>query len=133
MARPPRSSDPAPASRASARSSGAKGGSKGRAKGEPHAKRTRRRGRQRRPAAPQPLEHRLLITAILCLLAGGAVMVYSASSARTLLENGGDGTSYLVKYLIYGGLGLVAMQVISRHGLAHARRYTRVILLAAFV
>jgi cell division protein FtsW len=133
MARPPRSSDPAPASRAAARSSGAKDRPKARAKGDPPARKARRRGRQRRPAAPQPLEHRLLITAILCLLAGGAVMVYSASSARTLLENGGDGTAYLVKYLIYGGLGLVAMQVISRHGLAHARRYTRVILLAAFV
>jgi cell division protein FtsW len=133
MARPPRSSDPAPTTRASARSSAAKGRVKGRAKGDPPAKKAPRRARRRRPAAPQPLEHRLLVTAILCLLAGGAVMVYSASSARTLLENGGDGTSYLVKYLIYGGLGLVAMQVISRHGLAHARRFTRVILLVAFV
>ena len=47
----------------------------------------------------QPLEHRLLLTATFCLLAGGAVMVYSASSARTLLEGHGDGTAYLVKYL----------------------------------
>ncbi len=39
----------------------------------------------RRHAAQQPLEHRLLLTATFCLLAGGAVMVYSASSARTLL------------------------------------------------
>ena len=45
----------------------------------------------------QPLEHRLLLTATFCLLAGGAVMVYSASSARTLLEGQGDGTAYLVK------------------------------------
>ena len=56
----------------------------------------------------QPLEHRLLLTATLCLLAGGAVMVYSASSARTLLEGQGDGTAYLVKYLAYGAVGLVA-------------------------
>src|SRR4051812_29317578 len=133
MARPPRSSDPAPATRASARSSAAKGRGKRRAKGDPPSKQRSRRARPRRASAPQPLEHRLLVTAILCLLAGGAVMVYSASSARTLLENGGDGTSYLVKYLTYGALGLVAMQVISRHGLAHARRYTRVILFAAFV
>ena len=39
-------------------------------------------------------------------------MVYSASSARTLLEGEGDGTAYLVKYLVYGGVGLVAMQVL---------------------
>ena len=65
----------------------------------------------------QPLEHRLLLTATFCLLAGGAVMVYSASSARTLLEGQGDGTMYLVKYLAYGGIGLVAMHLLSRHGL----------------
>jgi cell division protein FtsW len=81
----------------------------------------------------QPLEHRLLLTATLCLLAGGAVMVYSASSARTLLQGDGDGTAYLVKYLIYGGVGLVLMQVIARQGLASIRRYTPYLLLIAFV
>jgi cell division protein FtsW len=81
----------------------------------------------------QPLEHRLLLTATFCLLAGGAVMVYSASSARTLLEGEGDGTAYLVKYVIYGGIGLVAMQVLSRHGLAAIRRLTPAFLLVAFL
>jgi cell division protein FtsW len=80
----------------------------------------------------QPIEHRLLLTATFCLLAGGAVMVYSASSARTLLEGEGDGTAYLVKYLIYGGIGLVAMQVLSRHGLATIRRMTPILLIVAF-
>src|SRR5215217_4474618 len=68
--------------------------------------------RRRRPRAQQPLEHRLLLTATFCLLAGGAVMVYSASSARTLLEGQGDGTAYLVKYLAYGAVGLALMQVL---------------------
>jgi cell division protein FtsW len=81
----------------------------------------------------QPLEHRLLLTATLCLLAGGAVMVYSASSARTLLQGDGDGTAYLIKYLVYGGVGLVLMQVIARQGLASIRRYTPYLLLIAFV
>src|SRR3712207_2934122 len=89
--------------------------------------------RRRRAPAQQPLEHRLLLTATLCLLAGGAVMVYSASSARTLLEGHGDGTVYLVKYVLYGALGLVAMHVIARHDLARVRRYTPLLLLAAFV
>jgi cell division protein FtsW len=80
----------------------------------------------------QPLEHRLLLTATFCLLAGGAVMVYSASSARTLLEGQGDGTAYLVKYLAYGGIGLVAMHVLSRYGLENIRRFTPWLLLAAF-
>ena len=81
----------------------------------------------------QPLEHRLLLTATFCLLAGGAVMVYSASSARTLLEGHGDGTAYLVKYVMYGAVGLVVMQLLSRHGLQHVRRLTPALLLASFV
>src|ERR1044072_6350563 len=81
----------------------------------------------------QPLEHRLLLTATFCLLAGGAVMVYSASSARTLLQGQGDGTAYLVKYLAYGAVGLVAMHVLSKHGLGAARRFAPIFLLIAFV
>jgi cell division protein FtsW len=81
----------------------------------------------------QPLEHRLLLTATFCLLAGGAVMVYSASSARTLLEGQGDGTMYLVKYVVYGLFGLIAMHIISRMNLDLIRRYTKVLLFAAFV
>lgn len=86
-----------------------------------------------RPQQQQPLEHRLLLTATFCLLAGGAVMVYSASSARTLLQGDGDGTAYLVKYLAYGAVGLVAMQLLSRYGLESIRRYTPLIVLVAFV
>jgi cell division protein FtsW len=81
----------------------------------------------------QPLEHRLLLTATFCLLAGGAVMVYSASSARTMLAGQGDGTAYLLKYVSYGAVGLVAMQVISRLDLRHIRRLTGALLIAAFV
>ena len=39
-----------------------------------------------RATRPQPLEQRILLTATLCLLAFGAVMVYSASSATSLLQ-----------------------------------------------
>jgi cell division protein FtsW len=60
-------------------------------------------------------------------------MVYSASSARTLLEGQGDGTLYLVKYLAYGSAGLVAMHLLSRHGLATVRRFTPLLLAVAFV
>src|SRR3954470_250855 len=85
-----------------------------------------------RAKKPQPLEHRLLLTATFCLLAGGAVMVYSASSARTLLQGQGDGTAYLVKYVAYGAVGLVAMHLLSKHGLVAVRRASPVILLIAF-
>jgi cell division protein FtsW len=80
----------------------------------------------------QPLEHRMLLTATFCLLAGGAVMVYSASSARTLLEGGGDGTALLVKYVAYGAVGLVGMQVASRMPLSLVQRYTKALLLVSF-
>src|SRR3954470_2342698 len=89
--------------------------------------------RARKTPAQQPLEQRMLQTATFCLLAGGAVMVYSASSARTLLQGQGDGTAYLVKYLAYGAVGLVAMHVLSKHGLGAARRYSPILLLIAFV
>ena len=83
-------------------------------------------------ARPQPLEYRILLTATLCLLAGGAVMVYSASSARELLTGAGSGSGYLERYVVFGALGLVAMRFLSRHGLEAVRRLTPVILLAAF-
>jgi cell division protein FtsW len=89
--------------------------------------------RSARAKKPQPLEHRLLLTATFCLLAGGAVMVYSASSARTLLQGQGDGTAYLVKYVAYGAVGLVAMHVLSRHGLGAVRKYAPYLLLIAFL
>ena len=57
------------------------------------------RGAKRSRRARQPLEQRILLTATLCLLAFGAVMVYSASSATSLLQGHGNGSGYLVKYL----------------------------------
>ncbi len=80
------------------------------------------------PRPPQPIEHRILLTATLCLLAGGAVMVFSASSARTLLEGSGDGTGYLVKYVAYGALGLVVLRLISTAPLDLVRRCTPLLL-----
>jgi cell division protein FtsW len=88
-----------------------------------------------RAKAPRavPLEYNLLLTATLCLLAFGAVMVYSASSARALLQGQGDGTGFLVKYLAYGGLGLVGMHVVARRGLDGVVSLTRPLLVLAFV
>jgi cell division protein FtsW len=83
--------------------------------------------------APKPVEYNILLTATLCLLAAGAVMVYSASSARTLLEGQGDGTAYLVKYLIFGSIGLVVLQVLARGGLELLPRLTPALLLVSFV
>ena len=93
---------------------------------------SRRRSPAPRRAAEQSLEHRILLTATLCLLAGGAVMVYSASSARTLLAGQGDGTMYLVKYLSYGALGFVALHLATRVSLDWVRKITPILLAIAF-
>lgn len=87
--------------------------------------------RTKRP--DQPLEYNILVTATLCLLAAGAVMVYSASSARTLLEGNGDGAALLLKYVAFGAVGLGLMFVLARHGVALARRFTGLLLVGSFV
>ena len=80
-----------------------------------------------------PLEHRMLLTATLCLLAFGAVMVYSASSPRDLVTGQGSGMSYLIRYLVYGTLGLLAMHLLARRGLALLdRRMVKLMLAGSF-
>jgi cell division protein FtsW len=93
----------------------------------------RRRSTRASAAAGQPLEQRILITATLCLLGFGAVMVYSASSATSLLQSGGTGSGYLVKYLIYGAIGLVVMHVLARDGVAKVQAITGPLLVISFV
>jgi cell division protein FtsW len=85
------------------------------------------RGKNRKPPAP-PLEYSLLLTATLCLLAFGAVMVFSASSARSLLNHGGSGFYYLERTLIFGAIGLLVMRVASVRGVAAVRPLTPLIL-----
>jgi cell division protein FtsW len=79
----------------------------------------------------RPVEYSILYTATLCLLAGGAVMVYSASSAESLLGSG-DPSFYLKRYVLCGLLGLALLHVTSRRGLAAVRGLTPVLLVAGF-
>jgi cell division protein FtsW len=72
-------------------------------------------------AAAQPIEQRILLTATFCLLALGAVMVYSSSSASSVLSRGGTGAGYLVKFVLYGALGLTLMRLLARDGLARVQ------------
>src|SRR5579859_2987395 len=84
--------------------------------------------RTTRRVAP-PLEHRILMTATLCLIAFGAVMVYSASSPLGAINNGGYGTSEFLMYLFAAGLGLIAMRLGEQFGLGWLTpQVTRVIL-----
>jgi cell division protein FtsW len=98
-----------------------------------------RTGVQRRLRKPrgggdgQSLEQRILLTATLCLLALGAVMVYSASSATTLLQGRGTGSGELVRFVLYGALGLIAMRLLARDGIAKAHAITAPLLFTSFV
>src|SRR3954469_12819293 len=87
----------------------------------------------RRPSKrARPLEYTLLYAATLFLLAIGAVMVYSASSATSLLRGNGDPSFYLKRYVIFGLVGLVVLRVMSKHGLKLAKAFTPLLLVAGF-
>src|SRR5436305_2853733 len=98
------------------------------------AKQRRRRASPRKAAKGRPkppLEYSLLYTATLCLLATGAVMVYSASSAESLLTTG-DSSYFLKRYLIFGAIGLAALHFLSRHGMKYVRHFTPILLFGSF-
>jgi cell division protein FtsW len=85
---------------------------------------------KKRRAANLPAEYNMLLTATLCLLAFGAVMVFSASSTTRVLSDGGlsDSAFYLKRTLLFGAVGLLIMHFTARQGLQLVRRLTPVIL-----
>jgi cell division protein FtsW len=85
-----------------------------------------------RPRTKPPLEYSLIYTATLCLLALGAIMVYSASSAESLLDGSGDPSYYLKRYVGLAIVGLVVLHLTSRHGLRFVKAATPVLLLVSF-
>jgi cell division protein FtsW len=96
-------------------------------KGAKGAKRPKRAKKRSRPLPP---EYNLLLTATLCLLALGAVMVFSASSTTRVLQDGGlsDSAFYLKRTLLFGAVGLVIMHLTARHGLKLVREATPLLL-----
>src|SRR5215475_13563234 len=78
-------------------------------------------------------EYSLLLTATLCLLAFGAVMVFSASSTTQVLSNGNltNSVFYLKRTLMVGAVGLLAMHLAARHGLVAIRRFTPALLIGS--
>ena len=90
--------------------------------------------RQSGKARPKPpIEYSILYTATLCLIAAGAVMVYSSSSAESLLQGTGDPSYYLKRYVIYAAIGLVVMHLVSRGGLSFVKKITPLLLVGSFV
>lgn len=89
---------------------------------------------RKRRAANLPAEYNMLLTATLCLLAFGAVMVFSASSTTRVLSDGGlsDSAFYLKRTLLFGVVGLLIMHVVARQGLQTVRRLTPLFLGVSF-
>jgi cell division protein FtsW len=85
----------------------------------------------RRKAGAPPIEYSLLLTATLCLLAFGVVMVFSASSTTLLLGKSGDSAYYLKRTLLFGVAGLLVMRVLAKHGLRAVSTMTPLLLVAS--
>jgi cell division protein FtsW len=92
------------------------------------------RSARRKRAPALSTEYNLLLTVTLCLLASGAVMIFSASSTTQVLSDGGLSNSafYLKRTIIFGAIGLVVMHVFARHGLQLIRGLTPALLLLSF-
>jgi cell division protein FtsW len=74
------------------------------------------------------------MTATLCLLAFGAVMVYCATSPGSALSAGGSGAGTFVHYVLFGSIGVAAMYALERRGLQlFNERVTALLLLGSFV
>jgi cell division protein FtsW len=88
------------------------------------------KSRAKKRARPVSTEYNMLLTATLCLLALGAVMVFSASSTTKVLQEGGLSSSayYLKRTLIFGAIALVIMHVTARIDLKRIRELTPLLL-----
>jgi cell division protein FtsW len=86
---------------------------------------------KQRRNTPMTFENSMLRTATLCLIALGAIMVYSASSGTSLLSHG-DSFYFLKRYVASAVLGLVALSLMSRFGLEGLRRIAPTLLAVSF-
>jgi cell division protein FtsW len=90
----------------------------------------KKRPKRKKPSRQFSAEYNMMLTATLCLLALGAVMVFSASSTTRILQDGGlsDSAYYLKRTLLFGAVGLLIMHLAARHGLRVVRNLTPLIL-----
>ena len=92
-------------------------------------------GARRRSRAAHSPEYNMMLTATLCLLAFGAVMVYSASSTTQVLSDGdlSNSVHFLKRTVIFGAAGLLIMHLVARHGLRLMRLLTPVLVALSFL
>jgi cell division protein FtsW len=87
---------------------------------------------KRTAASKTPIEYSLLLTATMCLLAFGVVMVFSASSTTSLLGDSGDSAYYLKRTALFGIAGLLIMRILAVRGVAVVRALTPALLAVGF-
>lgn len=88
----------------------------------------------RRVRRALPAEHSLLVTATLCLLAAGMVMVYSASSSAVLSSGGSSsGLGTMLTFVGWGVCGLLVMAYVAKRGATGLREATGPLLATSFV
>jgi cell division protein FtsW len=87
---------------------------------------------KRTAASKTPIEYSLLLTATMCLLAFGVVMVFSASSTTSLLGDSGDSAYYLKRTALFGIAGLLVMRILAVRGVAVVRALTPMLLAVGF-
>jgi cell division protein FtsW len=78
------------------------------------------------------VEHSLMLTATMCLVAFGVVMIFSASSTASLLGESGDSAYFLKRTLMFGVVGLIAFRLAAGASLALVRRLTPLMLAGSF-
>ncbi len=89
------------------------------------------RSKKKKPVQ-QPIEYSLLLTATMCLLAFGVVMVFSASSTTSLLGDSGDPYFYLKRTALFGAVGLILLKFLASRGVSLVRGLTPLILAGSF-
>lgn len=78
-------------------------------------------------------EYERLLGIVLVLVVLGAIWVYSASSSEQILQNGSNGTNYLIRYIMFGALGFAALAAASRYGVGMIRKATGPVLVISLV
>lgn len=78
-------------------------------------------------------EYERLLGVVLILVVLGAIWVYSASSSEQIIQGGGSGTSFLLRYVLFAALGFGLLALMSRVGVAVVKKLTVPLLIGSIV
>jgi cell division protein FtsW len=78
-------------------------------------------------------EYERLLGVVLILVVLGAIWVYSASSSEQIIQGGGSGTNFLIRYVLFAAVGFGVLALMSRVGVAVVRKLTVPLLITSIV